>query len=293
MARQRARPARPACTARTGVPAAPAESAPGTCAADTGARPPWRRPVGLAAPARLRARGSPRVRSTRCPEPPTPRRAWPLRDPLTMAVGSSNDFDLVVLGAGTGGYTAAFRASPAGAQGGPRRRGQARRHVPPSRLHPDQGAARVGRLRRAPPPRQGLRPQPAGRADHRLRPDGEAPRPGRDADVEGRPDAGQEVQRRPGSRAAASSTARQGPGPEAGDDGTPGADGERVLNATDIILATGSRVKSLPGLEPDGKRIVTSDDVLKMDTLPERSSSSGRARSASSSRRCTTTSARR
>ncbi len=54
----------------------------------------------------------------------------------------------------------------------------------------------------------------------------------------------------------------------AGDDGTPGAGGERVLNATDIILATGSRVKSLPGIEPDGKRIVTSDDVLKMDTLP-------------------------
>jgi dihydrolipoamide dehydrogenase len=27
-------------------------------------------------------------------------------------------------------------------------------------------------------------------------------------------------------------------------------------------------VKSLPGIEPDGKRIVTSDDVLKMNTLP-------------------------
>src|SRR6187397_1155440 len=32
----------------------------------------------------------------------------------TMAVGSSNDFDLVVLGAGTGGYTAAFRAAQLG-----------------------------------------------------------------------------------------------------------------------------------------------------------------------------------
>src|SRR5215210_270727 len=31
-----------------------------------------------------------------------------------MAVGSSNDFDLVVLGAGTGGYSAAFRASQLG-----------------------------------------------------------------------------------------------------------------------------------------------------------------------------------
>src|SRR3989337_2118262 len=31
-----------------------------------------------------------------------------------MAVGSSNEFDLVVLGAGTGGYTAAFRAAQLG-----------------------------------------------------------------------------------------------------------------------------------------------------------------------------------
>ena len=53
-----------------------------------------------------------------------------------------------------------------------------------------------------------------------------------------------------------------------GDDGTPGAGGERILNATDVILATGSRVKSLPGIVPDGKRIVTSDDVLRMDSMP-------------------------
>src|SRR3954469_23617388 len=31
-----------------------------------------------------------------------------------MAVGSSNDFDLVVLGAGTGGYAAAFRGAQLG-----------------------------------------------------------------------------------------------------------------------------------------------------------------------------------
>ena len=42
-----------------------------------------------------------------------------------------------------------------------------------------------------------------------------------------------------------------------GEDGTPGKGGDRVLEANDVILATGSRVKSLPGLEPDGKRIVT------------------------------------
>jgi dihydrolipoamide dehydrogenase len=53
------------------------------------------------------------------------------------------------------------------------------------------------------------------------------------------------------------------------EDGKPGGGGDRTLNATDVIIATGSRVKSLPGLEPDGKRIVTSDDVLRMDTLPK------------------------
>ena len=55
---------------------------------------------------------------------------------------------------------------------------------------------------------------------------------------------------------------------QAGEDGTPGAGGERLLQATDVIVATGSRVKSLPGLEPDGARIVTSDDILRRDSAP-------------------------
>jgi dihydrolipoamide dehydrogenase len=44
--------------------------------------------------------------------------------------------------------------------------------------------------------------------------------------------------------------------------------GEVVLKAKDVILATGSRVKSLPGLVPDGERIVTSDDVLRSSHIP-------------------------
>ena len=44
--------------------------------------------------------------------------------------------------------------------------------------------------------------------------------------------------------------------------------GEVVLQAKDVIVATGSRVKSLPGLEPDGTHIVTSDDVLRSAHLP-------------------------
>jgi dihydrolipoamide dehydrogenase len=54
----------------------------------------------------------------------------------------------------------------------------------------------------------------------------------------------------------------------AGEDGTPGGGGERILEATDVILASGSRVKSLPGLVPDGRRIVTSDDVLRSSSIP-------------------------
>ena len=44
--------------------------------------------------------------------------------------------------------------------------------------------------------------------------------------------------------------------------------GEVILTAKDVILATGSRVKSLPGLVPDGARIVTSDDVLRSSDVP-------------------------
>ncbi len=44
--------------------------------------------------------------------------------------------------------------------------------------------------------------------------------------------------------------------------------GEVILKARDVILATGSRVKSLPGLEPDGEHIVTSDDVLRASAVP-------------------------
>jgi dihydrolipoamide dehydrogenase len=46
-------------------------------------------------------------------------------------------------------------------------------------------------------------------------------------------------------------------------------DGERVLDATDVILASGSRVKSLPGLVPDGNRIITSDEATTGNTLPK------------------------
>jgi dihydrolipoamide dehydrogenase len=185
-----------------------------------------------------------------------------------MAVGSSNDFDLVVLGAGTGGYAAAFRASQLGLKvalvdedkigGTCLHRGC----IPTKAML--ETAALNERLRHA--------------ADFGLRLAGDttvdyAQIAKRRDQVVARMWKGVQtlvkkyevtwIQGRGRLEGATKVRVQM-----AGDDGTPGAGGERVLNANDVILATGSRVKSLPGVEPDGTRIVTSDDVLRSDTLP-------------------------
>ncbi|MFV0133006.1 dihydrolipoyl dehydrogenase [Streptomyces sp. HMX87] len=54
-------------------------------------------------------------------------------------------------------------------------------------------------------------------------------------------------------------------------DGVPGAAAEDSGDFTarrGIVLATGSRPRTLPGLEPDGRRVVTSDDALFAPGLP-------------------------
>ena len=186
-----------------------------------------------------------------------------------MAVGSSNDFDLVVLGAGTGGYAAAFRAGQLGLKvalvdedkigGTCLHRGC----IPTKALL--ESAAFAEKVRHA--------------KDFGLTLPGEA---GIDyAQMAARRD--QVVKRMwTGLKTlvdkykvtwVAGRGRLEGPQKvrviQPGEDGTPGGGGERVLQATDVILATGSRVKSLPGLKPDGKKIVTSDDVLKMTSLPK------------------------
>ncbi|MEX2183341.1 MAG: dihydrolipoyl dehydrogenase [Chloroflexota bacterium] len=186
-----------------------------------------------------------------------------------MAVGSSNDFDLVVLGAGTGGYSAAFRAAQLGLKvalvdedkigGTCLHRGC----IPTKALL--ESAGLVDRIRHAKSLGITLPGEPS--IDY------EQMAANKDAvvkrmwtglkslvtknkvtwiDGRGRLDGPQKV------RVS-----------QPGDDGAPGKGGERVLQATNVILATGSRVKSLPGLEPDGTRIVTSDDVLRMTSLPK------------------------
>ena len=42
----------------------------------------------------------------------------------------------------------------------------------------------------------------------------------------------------------------------------------RTIEAKHVLLATGSVPRSIPGLELDGQKVITSDDALKMDTIP-------------------------
>ena len=185
-----------------------------------------------------------------------------------MAVGSSNDFDLIVLGAGTGGYAAAFR----GAQLGLRvalvdedKLGGTCLHrgcIPTKAML--ESAALAEKLRHA--------------ADYGFKLGGDpeldyAQIAKRRDQVVTRMWKGVQtlVKKNDVTWIAGRGTLEGGTKVRvrlAGEDGTPGAGGDRVLSGTDVILATGSRVKSLPGIEPDGKRIVTSDDVLKSDTMP-------------------------
>ncbi len=186
-----------------------------------------------------------------------------------MAVGSSNDFDLVVLGAGTGGYTAAFRAAQLGLRvalvdedkigGTCLHRGC----IPTKALL--ESAEMVNRARHL--------------KEYGVVVPGE---PGIDyAQMAARRDA---VVKRMwtglkslvGKNKVTWIDGRgrlDGPGrirvSQPGEDGTPGGGGERILQATDIIIATGSRVRSLPGLTPDGERILTSDDILRRTDVPK------------------------
>ena len=49
-----------------------------------------------------------------------------------------------------------------------------------------------------------------------------------------------------------------------------GDSGDVEASATNLILATGSAPRSLPGLEPDGHQIITSDEALARNDAPKR-----------------------
>jgi dihydrolipoamide dehydrogenase len=47
------------------------------------------------------------------------------------------------------------------------------------------------------------------------------------------------------------------------------AEGERIVEAKHLIVATGSEPAGLPGLEPDGRIVLNSDHILEIDRVPE------------------------
>ncbi|MGO8959576.1 MAG: dihydrolipoyl dehydrogenase [Streptosporangiaceae bacterium] len=44
--------------------------------------------------------------------------------------------------------------------------------------------------------------------------------------------------------------------------------GDRMIDGDHVVLATGSQTRSLPGLEIDGVRVITSDQALQLDHVP-------------------------
>jgi dihydrolipoamide dehydrogenase len=195
-------------------------------------------------------------------------RTGPFDTLAAMAVGSSNSFDLVVLGGGTGGYSAAFRAGQLGLKvalvDDRERIGGTCLHVgciPTKAML--ESAEFYERLSRA--QEFGIRLDGAPAVDF-------AQIAARRQAVVDRLTKGlmslvkknkvEFIQGRGtlqgGKKVRVAKTTP---------DGQP--DGEIVLEGTDVILASGSRVKSLPGLTVDGERIVTSDDILRSTTLPK------------------------
>ncbi|HEY8233102.1 MAG TPA: dihydrolipoyl dehydrogenase [Vicinamibacteria bacterium] len=45
--------------------------------------------------------------------------------------------------------------------------------------------------------------------------------------------------------------------------------GETKVSTKNVLIATGSKPKSLPGMAPDGKQILTSDDMLQLKEIPK------------------------
>jgi len=183
-----------------------------------------------------------------------------------MAVGSSNDFDLVVLGAGTGGYTAAFRAAQLGLKVALVDRGK----IGGTCLHIGciptkallESAAFAERVRHAKDYGVGVGDPTIDYAAMTARRDQVVKRLW--TGLKSLVDKNKVTWIQGSGRLDGPKTVRVQMEPDADNPG-----GERVLSGTDVILATGSRVKSLPGLEPDGKRIITSDDVLTDAPLPK------------------------
>ena len=70
---------------------------------------------------------------------------------------ADTSFDVIIIGSGPGGYVTAIRAAQLGFKTAIVERDLSRRHLPELGLHPDQGAAALGRDLPLHAARQGLR----------------------------------------------------------------------------------------------------------------------------------------
>ncbi len=185
-----------------------------------------------------------------------------------MAVGSSNSFDLIVLGGGTGGYSAAFRAGQLGLKVAliderPKLGGTClhigciptKAMLESAELYEriQHGAAEMGVIT------EGVRFDYSVAAKRRNQ---VVDRLAKGLDSLVKKNKVEHIRGRGtlqgGKKVRVEALTEDGK-----------ADGERVLDANDVILASGSRVKSLPGLEPDGKNIITSDEATTGNVLPK------------------------
>jgi dihydrolipoamide dehydrogenase len=184
-----------------------------------------------------------------------------------VAVGSSNSFDLIVLGGGTGGYAAAFRGGQLGLKVAlvddrPKLGGTClhigciptKAMLESAELYEriQHGAAEMGVSV------EGVRFDYATVAKRRQQ---VVDRLARGLDSLVKKNKVEHIRGRgtlQGGKKVNVETVNE--------EGKP--DGERALDANDVILASGSRVKSLPGLVPDGTKIITSDDATTGDSLP-------------------------
>jgi dihydrolipoamide dehydrogenase len=184
-----------------------------------------------------------------------------------MAAGSSPDFDLIVLGAGTGGYSAAFRAAQLGmnvALVDSGKIGGTCLHIgciPTKALL--ESAEFFVRLKKAKDFGIVLEGKPgfdyaaiAARRDQVVK--------RMWTGLKGLVDKNKVTWIAARARFDGPTTVRV---TLVAEDGSPA--GERVVTAKNVIIATGSRVKSLPGIVPDGRRIITSDDVTTKADLPK------------------------
>ena len=185
-----------------------------------------------------------------------------------MAADTNSDFDLIVIGGGTGGYTAAFRASQLGMRVALVEQGK----IGGTCLHVGciptkallESSELYARLKKAKEFGIVLESQPGfDYAQMARRRDQVVKRMW--TGLKGLVDKNKVTWFGGRGRLDGAGTVRVA---LTGEDGKPtGAD--EVLHAKNVVLATGSRVKSLPGLEPDGRRIITSDDVTTKADLPK------------------------